>query len=198
MNRKSGQLIALLVVVVLVVIVIAYQFFQRDELKSSVLDPYGYASSDDDDELDDNPADESSIVNGLPQKKYYVAFAEKVVLDGLIMPIQVPSLATPVRWTPDDDNPVRVDVDDPSSARSFFIAPSYDVELIILLETNLGGVRRPVANFLIVVMSPIAIKADANNDRKYDISDLSNLLQNWDSFGDEATRVLSVILSRYQ
>ena len=33
---------------------------------------------------------------------------------------------------------------------------------------------------------------------KYDFNDLLNLLQNWDSYGDKATTILAVILSRYQ
>ena len=191
-------------VVALVVLVILYQFQLGSGLKSSVVKSdvmeygYDYDSLAGTSSLGDSFPDFSSIVDGLPEKRYFVNYGEQVILDGLLMPIQVPQLSTPVKWTQDSGDSQAVQIENDTAARTFFMAPREDTVIKILLESELGGTTRKVANYVFQVMSPIAMSADVNKDGKYNLEDLTNLLQNWDQYGVDSLKILAVILSNYE
>jgi cysteine-rich repeat protein len=148
--------------------------------------------------LSSNVPQSSTLENGLIVHRYMTLFGEKTVLDGLQVPQYVPSFSSEVRWSADASNSTQIAIDDVNSARTFFMAPSQEADFTFLLEVKQGSTYSPVAKYVFSVLSPLVYSADANKDGKYDFSDLLNLLQNWNSYGNEATQVLAVILSRYE
>jgi len=140
----------------------------------------------------------STLVGGQIVNRYFAIYGEKTVLDGLQVSQHVPNFTTEVRWSPDAINPISVDIDDMNAARTFFIAPSQEVEVSFVLEVKQQDTFVPVAKYVFSVVSPALYAADANKDGVYDFSDLLELLQKWDDYGSDATQILAIILSRYQ
>lgn len=192
MSRRGGQIFVLLSILALVIVVVYYQSALQSQLKGDVLNQYGYSY------LDASPAQSKVQVNGITEFRYLVQHGQKVILDGLQASQQVPNFQTEAKWSAVSTNSAFVTIDDSSSVRTFFMAPSQDVDLQFLLEVRQNGSFTPVARYVFSVVSPVAFSADADKDGKYTFMDLTLLLQNWNSLGSSATQVLSVILSKYQ
>jgi len=148
--------------------------------------------------LEENVPVSSTLENGLLVNRYFTVYGQRTVLDGLQLPQYVPSFRTKVQWISDESNPVAIEIEDPNAARTAFMAPSQETELRFTLEVGPVGSFTPVAQYVFSVVSPLVLTADANRDGIYDFTDLLDLLQNWQSYGSQATQVLAVILSRYQ
>lgn len=211
MSRRAGQLIALFAITFLVVVAIWYQSKQDTRLQSSVLNnQYGYgyntgssitgSTGSSASSLAENRPQFSSEENGIKVHKYLISYDSLTVLDGLQVPLQVPSLSTNVLWIADNASASSIIIDDENSARTAFIAPGSDDQLDFLLQVeDSSGVYQTVAKYQFIVVSDIAFAADVNKDGIYDFqNDLVNLLRNWDSFGNDATRTLALILSRLE
>lgn len=200
MNRKTGQTIALLAILTLIIALVWYQIDQSG-LRTSVLNQYGYPTTTSGQttpqSLPENPPRSTSVVNGVKELRYVVGYDERVILDALQNPQQIPSFYTVVQWVSDRGNPRPVILDDDRGTRTFFKAPTQSGTYKFMLRVQQSGSLVDVARYVVEVVDPIVIRADANQDDKYDFADLVQLLQNWDSYGADATRVLSVILSRY-
>lgn len=139
-----------------------------------------------------NPAQTTREEGGVLILNYLVPVGAQAILDGLQVPA-VSSFSTPVVWAQDAQDVTKVTIADSTSARTYFI-PNQEGQYNFTLSLD-GTVK---ARFIFDVVSEVAYAADANHDGKYDFNDLLNLLQNWDSFGDKATTILAVILSRYE
>ena len=199
MDRKTVQTIALLAVLALIIAVVWFQLGQPG-LRTSVLNQYGYPTTTGatrPQSLPDNPPRSTSVVNGVKQLRYVVGYDSRVVLDALQNSQEVPSFYTVVQWVPDRSNPTAVVLDDDRGTRTFFTAPRQSGTFTFTLRVQQMGSLVTVADYVFEVVDPLVMKADANQDDKYDFADLVQLLQNWDSYGTDATRVLSIILSRY-
>lgn len=212
MSRRAGQIIALIGLTVLIVLAIWYQMQADTRLQTSILNnQYGYGyqnsagasttgSTMSGNALTENRPQFSSEMNGIKIHRYIIAYDELTVLDGLQVPLHVPSFTTPVLWRAVNPAAQAVVIDDENAARTAFLAPSSDQVLIFSLSTeNTSGDYEVVARYQFTVVSPLALSADVNRDGKYDFqNDLVNLLRNWDSFGNDATRVLALVLSRLE
>ncbi len=211
MNRRTGQIFALLSITVLVFVAIWYQNSQDTRLQTSLLSgQYGYGygntapgpapSSPTTSSLAENRPQFSGEENGVIVHKYFVPYDELTVLDGLQVSLFVPSLSTPVEWSSANTEASSIIVDDMNAARTAFITPNTEQSLHFNLAVeNSSGVYETVARYEFTVLSPLAYRADVNLDGKYDFqNDLVNLLRNWDSFGADATRTLAFILSRLE
>jgi hypothetical protein len=212
MSRRAGQIAALLGITILVIVAIWYQNRQDGSLKSSVLNiqkyGYGYAakgassgtSGTNSQALSENRPQFSAEENGIKVHKYLVPFDELIVLDALQVPLHVPSMSTAVEWTSANTAASTVIIDDMNAARTAFLSPDTEQELHfgLSVEKTTGGYER-VARYEFVVISDLAFSADVNKDGKYDFqNDLVHLLRNWDSFGNDSTRTLALILSRLE
>jgi hypothetical protein len=211
MSRRAGQIVALLAITVLVIVAIWYQNKQDQSLKTSVLNNqygYGYTSTagssagsvPNSQSLPAHRPQFSGEENGLTVHRYLIAYEKLTVLDALQVPLHVPSISTPVVWSAANDSASAVIVDDIKSTRTAFLAPESDQVLLFELSVgNNSGTYEKVARYEFTVVSEIAFEADVNLDGKYDFqNDLVHLLRNWDSFGNDATRTLALILSRLE
>lgn len=215
MSRRTGQLLALIGITVLVVLAVWYQASQGG-FQTRLLDPYGYygfgpsggggsvsqpvAVSKRPQDFQANRPQSSRQVGAITELTYLVPFEQLVVLDGLQVPRFVPSFTTPVQWKADPDNYRAVVIDDENATRTAFLSTDREGELVFELEVeNPGGQYVRVARYVFTVVSPLAFSADVNKDGVYDFqNDLVHLLRNWDSFGEDATRTLALVLSRLE
>ena len=146
-------------------------------------------------ELQANPPQSTHDENGTTVYQYLVKIGDRAVLDA-VQYHDVTSSTARVRWA--STNPSVV-IDDPASARTFFIpAAEGEVSFTVEMRRADGSYQSLPVRFDFSMVSELAYSADANHDGIYDFNDLLALLQNWDAYGEKATTILSVILSRYQ
>lgn len=143
------------------------------------------------------PYQSSSIVDGIPEYRYLVAFQAQVILDGLLLTQDIPSLTTKVSWVADPKNSFTPVLQDLTAARTFFVAPEQEGTVRYFLEMEKDGAKKRLAAYLFTIVSPITFSADVNKDGKFGFEDLLNLLQNWEKFGADAPKIMSLILSQY-
>lgn len=144
------------------------------------------------------PYQSSSVVDGIPEYRYLVAFQAQVILDGLLLTLDVPALTTKVQWVADPQNAFTPVLQDGTAARTFFVAPEQEGMVKYFLEIEKDGVKKRLAAYHFTIVSPVTFSADVNRDGKFGFEDLLNLLQNWEKFGADAAKIMSLILSQYE
>lgn len=210
MKRKSVQILVLSLIFVLILVVVWFQFRGDDSLQTRVIDDetiarnlslkdrfgyYGFGIK----AFSQPDSIESALQEIVPVDfQYMVSFGKEGTLDGLKASHYVSSLAADVQWTLEGTASSSVQIADDRAVRTSFIAPNEEGELKFVLKVKDGASYQAVANYVFEVVDPLVISADFNEDGQYDFVDFANLLQNWDSFGDDALVLLAVILSRYE
>lgn len=143
------------------------------------------------------PYQSSSLVDGIQEFRYLVVFQTQVILDALLLTQDVPSLTTKIIWVADEKNAFTPVLQDPTAARTFFVAPEQEGTVQYFLEIEKDGAKKRLATYQFTIVSPVTFSADVNRDGKFGFEDLLNLLQNWETFGADATKIMSLILSQY-
>lgn len=210
MERQTGQYVVMSALFVLVVVLVGYLYVANRDLNqglrgdvTSVIGQNGYAPIP---QVGYSPTDlpasrpplKKEDIGNLEVVTYLYGFKEAVILNSL--PLRdVATMDHVVRWVPDPSNKVAVEIADVNALRTYFFAPEQDVDLKFKVEKrDDAGNYIHIADYIIKVFSPESMEADVNDDGRFTFQDLIPLMQKWNTYGERAMLLLTVIMSRYE